>query len=207
MTRLRIYFRWLPAGLLSACAALQAQAHSLSDALKQDSTPPAALSAPRDGSFEQATGLMQQGKNDEALALLESIAAAEPARRGVLRQIGIANYRKGDFVKAAASLKKALDEDPRDDEAVQLMGLSYYLAGRPAEAIAPLEKVQAWDPSANVDAAYILGVCYIQTKDYPNPRKAFAKIVAVPADSAAGSPFKARIPLRQTLRAVCGASD
>src|SRR5256885_7748909 len=65
------------------------------------------------------------------------------------------------------------------------MGLSYYLAGRPAEAIAPLEEVQTWYPSANVDAAYILGICYVQTKDYPNARKAFAKMFAVPPDSAA----------------------
>jgi len=81
--------------------------------------------------------------------LLESIAAAEPARRGVLRQIGIANYRKGDFLNAAANFKKALDEDPGDNEAVQLIGACVLpLAGRPAEAIAPLEKVQTWFPSA-----------------------------------------------------------
>jgi tetratricopeptide (TPR) repeat protein len=145
---------------------------------------------------------MQQGKNVEALALLESIAAAEPARRGVVRQIGIANYRKGDFLKAAASFKKALEEDPGDNEAVQLMGLSYYLSGRPAEAIAPLEKVQTWYPSANVDAAYILGVCYMQTKDYPSARKAFAKMFGVPVDSAAAYLFAARMLLRQDFAPV-----
>jgi len=98
---------------------------------------------------------MQQGKNEEALKFLESVAAADPARRGVVRQIGIVYYRKNDFVKAAASFKKALEEDPGDHEAVQLLGLSYYLAGRPAEAIGPLEKVRTWYPSANVDASYI----------------------------------------------------
>src|SRR5260370_12682483 len=76
------------------------------------------------------------------------------------------------------------------------MGLPYYPGGRPAEAIAPLEKVQTWYPSANVDAAYILGVCYINTKDYPNGRKAFAKMFAVPADSAASYLFAARMMLR-----------
>jgi len=152
--------------------------------------------------MEQATRLMQQGKNEEALALLESIAAAEPARRGVTRQIGIAYYRKNDFLKAAASFKKALEEDPGDNEAVQLMGLSYYLAGRPAEAIAPLERVQTWYPSANVDAAYILGLCYMQTKDYPSARKAFAKMFGVPADSAASYLFTARMLLRQDFAPV-----
>jgi tetratricopeptide (TPR) repeat protein len=202
MTLLRTHSRCLLAGLLAVCAALQAQSHPLQVASKQDPAAPVTSSAPRDGSFEQATRLMQQGKNDEALALLENIAAAEPARRGVVRQIGIANYRKGDFLKAAASFKKALDEDPGDNEAVQLLGLSYYLAGRPAEAIAPLEKVQKWYPSANVDAAYILGICYMQTKDYPSARKAFAGMFGVPDDSAAGYLFAARMLLRQDFTPV-----
>jgi len=202
MMWLRIHFRWLLAGVLSACTILPARAQVLQDVSKQDSASTAASSARRDSGLEQATLLMQQGRNEEALALLESIAAAEPARRGVLRQIGIANYRKGDFLKAAANFKKALDEDPGDNEAVQLMGLAYYLAGRPAEAIAPLEKVQAWFPSANVDAAYILGVCYMQTKDYPSARKAFARMFSVPGDSAAAYLFTARMLLRQDFAPV-----
>ncbi len=202
MTPLRIHFRCLLAGALAVCAVSQAQSQPLRNASKQDPAPQGASPAPQDGSFEQATRLMQQGKNDDALALLDSIAAAEPARRGVLRQIGIANYRKGDFLKAAVSFKKALDEDPGDNEAVQLMGLSYYLAGRPAEAIGPLEKVQTWYPSANVDAAYILGICYIQTKDYSSARKAFAKMFDVPGDSAASYLFTARMLLRQDFGPV-----
>src|SRR5882724_6183651 len=174
-----------------------AQGKAVAESVKQN-----AAAGPRDASLGQATLLMQQGKNEEALVLLESIAAAEPARRGVVRQIGIAYYRKNDFLKAAASFKKALEEDPGDNEAVQLMGLSYYLAGRPAEAIAPLERVQTWYPSANVDAAYILGLCYMQSKDYPSARKAFARMFAVPADSAASYLFTARMLLRQDFAPV-----
>jgi tetratricopeptide (TPR) repeat protein len=118
------------------------------------------------------------------------------------RETGLANYRKGDYLKAAANFQKALQENPGDNEAVQLMGLSYYLAGRPAEAIAPLEKVQTWYPSANVDASYILGVCYMQTKDYPGARRAFSKMFGVPADSAAGYLFTARMLLRQDFDPV-----
>jgi tetratricopeptide (TPR) repeat protein len=202
MTLFRTHSRCLLAGMLAAFVVLQAQSQLLQAASKHISSHQAASAATPGGSFEQATRLMQQGKNDEALTLLESIATAEPARRGVFRQIGIANYRKGDFVKAAASLKKALEEDPGDNEAVQLMGLSYYLAGRPADAIAPLEKVQTWYPSANVDAAYILGVCYIQTKDYPSARKAFARMFGVPEDSAAAYLFAARMLLRQDFAPV-----
>ena len=202
MALFRIHFRALLAGALAICGVLQLQSQPLQAVSKHDPWPQAGASAPPGGSFEPATRLMQQGKTDEALALLEGIAAAEPGKPGVARQIGIANYRKGDFLKAAASFRKALDEDPADNEAVQLMGLSYYLAGRPSEAIAPLEKVQTWFPSANVDAAYILGICYLQTKDYPNARKAFARMFGVPAESAAAYLFAARMLLRQDFAPV-----
>jgi tetratricopeptide (TPR) repeat protein len=122
--------------------------------------------------------------------------------KGFAHELGVTYYKKSDYLKAVASFKKALDEDPADNEAVQLMGLSYYLAGRPAEAIAPLEKVQTWFPSANVDAAYILGMCYLQTKDYASARKAFANMFAVPADSAASYLFTARMLLRQDFGPV-----
>jgi len=153
-------------------------------------------------SIEAARRLLQQGKTDEALAILEEISAAEPSAKGITREIGIAQYRKGDYLKAAASFNKALEENPGDNEAVQLMGLSYYLAGRPGEAIGPLEKVQAWYPSANVDAAYILGMCYMQTKDYPAARKAFAKMFGVPVDSPASYVFAARMLFRHDFAPV-----
>src|SRR5260221_13029105 len=77
-----------------------------------------------------------------------------------------------------------------------MTGFSPNLAGRPGEAIPYLEKVQSWYPSANVDAAYILGVSYIQTKNYPQARMGFAKMFGVPADSAASFLFTARMLLR-----------
>jgi tetratricopeptide (TPR) repeat protein len=197
MPLLRFRFHCLLAAVLTVCAVLQPQAHPQEEAPKQDAAAQGGSSPPLDGSLEQATRLMQQGKNDEALAVLEGIAAAEPARRGVVRQIGIVYYRKNDFLKAAASFRKALEEAPGDNEAVQLLGLSYYLAGRPAEAIGPLEKVQTWYPSANVDASYILGICYLQTKDYASARKAFTKMFGVAPDSAASYLFTARMLLRQ----------
>src|SRR5205823_1157571 len=110
---------------------------------------------------------------------------------------GTAYYKKGDYTKAVQSLKAAVEQDPHDNEAVQLLGLSYYLSGRPADAIPLLEKVQTWYPRANVDASYILGLCYIQTKDYPHARSAFAKMFDVPPESAPAYLFTARMLFRQ----------
>ena len=46
-------------------------------------------------------------------------------------------------------------------------------------------------------AAYILGVCYIQMKNYDQARKSFGKMFDVPGDSAAAYLFTARMLLRQ----------
>ncbi len=152
--------------------------------------------------FAEARRLMQQGKFDDAIANLESIQSANPHANGLDLELGTAYYKKSDFLKAIDYLKKASVADPRNSEATQLLGLSYYLGGHPADAIPLLEKVQGWYPRANVDAAYILGICYIQTKDYPHARVAFAKMFDVPSDSAASYMFTARMLLRQEFDPV-----
>ena len=163
-------------------------------AASEEQSPAAAL--------EESRKLLQQGKYDDALVLLHDLEAKHPGLRGLPHALGTAYYKKGDYPEAISSFKKAQAENPADNEAVQLMGLSYYLAGRPAEAIPALEKVQTWFTSANVDASYILGVCYIQTKDYEHARGAFAKMFGVGADSAASYLFTARMLLRQDFAPV-----
>jgi tetratricopeptide (TPR) repeat protein len=155
-----------------------------------------------DSPFAESRRLAQQGKFAEAVAGLEALAASAPNLKGLSHELGLAYYKKADYPRAITSFKKALEEDPNDNEAVQLSGLSYYLAGRPAEAIPLLEKVQGWFPSANVDAAYILGICYIQTKAYPQARQAFAKMFGVGTDSAASYLFTARMLFRQEFGPV-----
>jgi tetratricopeptide (TPR) repeat protein len=155
-----------------------------------------------DSELSRAQLLIRQGKYDDALAELQELAAKKPYLKGVFHELGTAYYKKGDYAKAIDYLKKAIQEDQADNEAVQLLGLSYYLSGRPGEAIPELEKVQTWYPRANVDAAYILGVCYIQTKNYPQARKAFARMFDVGADSAASYLFTARMLLRQEFEPV-----
>src|SRR5438874_8856521 len=132
--------------------------------------------------FAQTRRLMEQGKYDDAISRLQELSSREPILKGLSHELGTAYYKKGDYIKAIDSFKKALEENSQDNEAVQLLGLSYYLSGRPAEAIPLLEKVQAWYPRANVDASYILGLCYVQTKNYRQARQAFARMFDVTPD-------------------------
>jgi len=149
-----------------------------------------------DSTFAEPRRLLEQGKFAEAVAALEELRKSKPELPGLSRELGIAYYRGGDYLNAVANLQRAIKEDPNDSEATQLTGLSLYLAGKPGEAIPYLEKVQSWYSSANVDAAYILGVSYIQTKNYPQARAAFAKMFGVPTESAASYLFTARMLLR-----------
>jgi tetratricopeptide (TPR) repeat protein len=185
----------LPGFILACCFAMAAQSAPVTTAQSPSN-------ASADAQFKEARRLAQQGKYDDAIAMLEAMAAQAPRPAGVSHELGTAYYKKGDYLKAAEYLKQAAAEDPNDKEAVQLLGLSYYLAGRPAEAIPYLEKVQTWYPRANVDAAYILGIAYIQAKDYPNARKAFAKMFDVPPDSGASYLFTARMLFRQEFTPI-----
>src|ERR1700692_3477259 len=147
-------------------------------------------------SYDQVHRLTEQGKFDDALAGLKEIAKSNPTAKNLSHEFGVTYYRKGDYGNAVAPLQRAIVENPDDKEATQLIGLSLYLSNKPAEAIPYLVKVQSWYPSADLDASYILGVAYIQTKDYASARRAFAKMFQVGPDSAAAYLFTARLLLR-----------
>ena len=152
--------------------------------------------------FTHSRQLLDRGKYDEAIAELQQLANSQPGMTGLSHELGSAYYRKGDYVHAIDSLKQALQSDPADSEATQLIGISYYLSGKPGDAIPFLEKVQTWYPRANVDASYILGQCYVQTKDYPHARKAFAKMFDLAPDSAGSYLLTARMLFRQEFEPV-----
>ncbi len=174
------------------------RAGSCADARANNPKPtPEAQPTASTADFAAARRLAQQGKYDEAIAQLQALAAKSPKPAGVDHELGVAYYKKGDYLKAAESLKQAIADDANDKEAIQLTGLSYYLAGRPTEAIPYLEQVQTWYPRANVDASYVLGTSYIQAKDYPNARKSFARMFDVPPDSGAAYLVTARMLFRQ----------
>jgi tetratricopeptide (TPR) repeat protein len=193
----RLARRWIAACLCVFTSIAFAQQTTLPEPLSTQTPKPSAAA-----DFADARLLMQQGKIAEAVSELQALQANAPAMKGLDLELGTAYYKKGDYALAIESLKKASAADANSGEATQLLGLSYYLGGHPAQAIPLLEKVQGWYPRANVDASYILGICYIQTRDYPHARIAFAKMFDVPSDSAAGYLFTARMLLRQEFDPV-----
>ncbi len=200
MSRLNLVLIFLLAVVNGGVVRLHAQA--VPSPVLTDNATQSNKSASPETVFAEARRLSEQGKYDDAIAELQGLASRTPPPAGLAHELGAAYYRKSDYLKAAEYLKEAVADDPKDEEAIQLLGLSYYLAGRPGEAIPYLEKVQAWYPRANVDASYILGVCYIQSKNYPQARVAFAKMFDVKPDSAASYLFTARMLFRQEFDPV-----
>jgi tetratricopeptide (TPR) repeat protein len=141
--------------------------------------------------------LIDENKLDEAIQTLTKLQVQQPRAKGLEHELGVAYYRKGDFVAAQKSFAEASKEDPHDLEAIQLQGLSLFQLGKPAEAIPYLKQVQSWVGSANVDANYVLGLCYMHTQNYDEARKSFAQLYGVAPDSAAAHLFVARMLLRQ----------
>jgi tetratricopeptide (TPR) repeat protein len=163
----------------------------------QSSKPPSSPSDKPSDVLAAARALIQRGAFEQGISQLKSLQASNPHLQGLSREFGTAYFKHGDYTQAVNYLKQASQEDPNDKEAVQLLGLSYYFSGRPAEAIPLLERVNSWYPSANVDASYVLGICYIRQRQYDQARKAFATMYGVPPDSAPAYMFAARMLLRQ----------
>ncbi len=128
---------------------------------------------------------LQQGRADQAIALLQQLAAAQPELKGVERELGLAYYRTGKLVEAGAAFQQAMSQDPQDIEAIQMQGLTLYRMGQPAAAIPYLERVRQWTPEAGTDANYVLGLCYLNANRYDDARRSFAAQFGDAPDSGA----------------------
>jgi tetratricopeptide (TPR) repeat protein len=147
--------------------------------------------------LQQAKALIDSGQLDQAIQNLLALRHRNPELKGIEHELGLAFYRKGDFVQAQDAFAMAMQENSQDHESIQLRGLSLFQLGRPADAIPYLKQMQSWIGPANVDANYVLGLCYLHTQNYDEARKAFAQMYGVAPDSAAARLFLARMLLRQ----------
>lgn len=153
-------------------------------------------------SVAEARALMKQGKLDDALRELDTMAAQQPRPAEVERLRGIVLYQKNEMEPAEASFALALQQDPADLEAMQMRGVVLYRLGKAAEAIPWLEKAHAAGPVANADPNYVLALCYMATQRLDDARHAFAAQYGFAPDSAAAWLVTARMLFRQEQTAA-----
>jgi len=148
-------------------------------------------------SLEQAQQLFAQGKLEQSLSETNSLAMQNPEPDGVERLRGLIYYQQNKFIDADAAFAKALLQNPKDTEAMQLRGATLFRMGRAAEAIPLLEQAHASVPNANVDPNYVLGVSYLRVERYDDARRAFAAQYGFAPDSAPAYLLAARMCLHQ----------
>jgi predicted Zn-dependent protease len=141
--------------------------------------------------------MIDRGRTADALKQLDMLAAQQPVPSGVYRLRGLALYSQNQFVEADAAFASALKQDPHDEESTQLRGLTLFRLGKPKDAIPLLESVPAWTSQTKVDPSYVLALCYLDTRQYDNARRAFAAQYGFPPDSAPAYLLSARMLLRR----------
>lgn len=141
----------------------------------------------------QAKTDLDHGKNAAGIAILQKLAAANPNGKGIQHALGVAYYRTGKLEKARVAFAKAIQQNPKDIESVQLEGLTLFRMGQAKAAIPYLKKARQWMPAANADASHVLGLCYLHAQEYTQARHAFAREYNVAPDSAAAHMVMARM--------------
>jgi tetratricopeptide (TPR) repeat protein len=144
----------------------------------------------------EARTLIDQGHVNDALEKLAALDPSDP-RVGYLQ--GIAHYHADDHVKAIEELTPVVDKLAAGSierrEAVQVLGLSLYLAGRLAESVPYLEQTRAW-AADNLELAYVLGNVYVLTREPDKARVSFARLFHVGPDTAAAHLLAAQMMVR-----------
>jgi tetratricopeptide (TPR) repeat protein len=145
----------------------------------------------------QAEHLVNGGLLDQALQNLDILAKGQPEPAGVEYLRGMVFYQQGKMAEADAAFAKAIAQDPKNLDAMQMEGVSLFREGKLSEAIPLLEQAHRSVPNANVDPNYVLGLCYMDTRRYDDARKAFAGQYGFPSDSPPAYLLAARMLIRR----------
>lgn len=113
-------------------------------------------------------------------------------------EAGLGYLQQREFVKAAEQFEKALPADKataRYAEIAFLLGQSYFLGSRSADAVSWIEKAIAGGVT-NPEAQYILGSASIQNNDPDRSRQAYSRLFGVAPDSASAHVVNAQMMVR-----------
>jgi tetratricopeptide (TPR) repeat protein len=162
----------------------------------------------------------QRGGWDDAIKVLQRSIWLNPNHSGPYTLIGKAYLKSGDPGDAEGALRHALQMDPKDQSIQELLDLTTshppaaspqpqtpgpeivgrkeYLAGHIQAAIPWLEKARAAGDRNN-ELLFVLGNSYLQSRQIPKGRAAFAELYGVLPESGAARLVTARMLIRLEL--------
>ena len=136
--------------------------------------------------FERAMSLLEQGQDEAGIALLVEVTRAAPEMTTAHLDLGIAYARVGDFERAEASLKRALELNPHHPVAHNELGIVYRKTGRFEEARRSYEKALSLHPDFHYARLNLAILCDLYLADPECALKEYELYVqAVPGDKAA----------------------
>jgi len=89
--------------------------------------------------------------------LLRKAGATATERTGIRLNLGLVEYKRGNYPDAIAPLERVVKEKPDSVQARYLLGLSYSFVERHADAVKVLEQLLAADVRS-IRVLYVLGI-------------------------------------------------
>lgn len=129
-----------------------------------------------------AVVLMREKQWDGALRYLQEAQTRAPGITGIRLNIGLIEYRKGDYAAAIPAFESVLHEQPDSAQARHLLGLCYLFDERYADAAAALEPL--W-PASNTDLSYLysLAVAAGNAKQHDWEERSLSRMMEIGSDS------------------------
>jgi superkiller protein 3 len=181
------------------------EAYSAQNTQPAPSASPAPSPEPVAAVLAKGRRLLDEGRAPAAIEALRVAPTTDPRVRAL---IGVAYYHANEPIRAIEQLAGVVDALPPDSaerrEAIQVLGLSHYLAGHLGEAIPFLEQTRAFAPDSS-ELAYVLGMAYIQTRQPDRARETWSRAFNVPADSAAARLLNAQMMVRAEMEEMAQA--
>ncbi len=120
----------------------------------------------------------QQGRNDEAVQLIEQSLALAPDRADCYSNLGIVFQSEGKWDAAIAAYRRAIDLDPCHANAYSNLGVLLRATGRPSEAEEAYRKAIQANPG-HIDAYTNFGILLNGTNRTEEAAACFCKVITL----------------------------
>lgn len=127
--------------------------------------------------LDEAVGLHQSGRLDEAENLYRHVLEHEPGNPDALHLLGVLHLQRGALAEAGSLITKALEINPDHPFYLCNLGIVLLESGAAADAIAHFTKALSIDP-AYLDARYNLGNARMALGDMAGAAEEFGRVAA-----------------------------